>query len=428
MKKDRTKSALPTPVFASGGASLGQLVLPGLLIDARRALRELVMQSGLAVFSALLEQDRAALCGPRGRFQKDRQAYRHGHDVGQVVLGGRKVRLRKPRARSLDGRELDLPSWRQVTLEDPLQDRVLEQMLVGVSTRHYARSLEPLQEGIEETGTRRSSVSRHFVARTAAQVEVFLSQPLDTIDLPVIQLDGVGLGDHLMLVAIGIDSSGTKHVLGVTEGSSESEAVCTGLLRQLIDRGLPVERARLFVIDGGKGLRKAIRVVFGEWSLVQRCQVHKLRNILEHLPERQKAWVKAAVHRAWASDSVDRARRRLKDLAAQLRDGHPGAAGSIEEGLDETLTILALGIDGALHRTLRSTNPIENTQGTIRRVTRNVKRWRGGFMALRWVVTALGEAQKGFRRVKGYRDLPRLIAALEATIQGSSVDRQVKIA
>jgi transposase-like protein len=398
------------------------------LQDARQSLHELVLSKGLEVFAKMLEDDRTALCGPKHRPQGDRVAYRYGHDEGQQVLGGRKVRLRKPRVRSVTGRELELPTWREMNQEDPLNQRVIEQMLVGVSTRNYGRSLEPLPAAVPITGTSRSAVSRHFVASTRSQVEKFLSRRLDDLDLPVIMLDGTGMGEHVLVVALGIDAKGHKHVLGVTEGSTESEQVCRGLLRNLIERGLTVERARLFVIDGGKGLRKAIRETFGDWALIQRCQVHKLRNVVEQLPQGKRTWVRAAMNRAWLQPTAAGARSKLRELAAQLAEQHPSAARSILEGLDETLTVIGLGLGSTLAKTMRSTNPIENLQGTLKRVARNVKRWRGGSMALRWAVSGLLEAQKRFRRVKGYREMPQLIAALEATVRCEAVDTKAKIA
>ncbi len=382
------------------------------LVDARAALREVVLGTGLQVLTAMLEEDRETLCGPRHERSEERDSYRHGHEMAPVVLGGRKIEVRKPRARSFAGKELDLPSWRRMTEEDPLTERAMEQMLVGVSTRRYERSLEPPPPGTKSVGVSRSSVSRRFVARTSEQVESFLARRLEDLDLPVIMIDGTGLGDHLLLVAMGIDSEGEKHVLGVVEGSTESQGVCLSLLRDLIERGLMVERARLFVIDGGKGIRKAIRDVFTDWARVQRCQVHKLRNVLDHLPEGKRSWARTLLRDAWGSDSEEVARRRLHALARQLESKHPGAAASLREGLDETLTVLSLGLHGALARTLRSTNPIENLQGLLKRVTRNVKRWRGGAMARRWAATALMEAEKSFRKVRGFHEMPQLVAAL----------------
>ncbi len=429
MEKHRTKAPVADPIFPSlTPASSGQLLLPRAVLDTRLALRDFLLAAGLKELRKAFEEDRTLLCGPKGKFQTDRRAYRHGHDVGELVLGGRKVRVRKPRARSVDGCELELPHWRHFGQEDPLDERAQRQILLGVSTRGYADSLEPLPIELPEKCTRRSSVSRRFVARTARAVEAFLSRLLGDIDFPVLQIDGVVLDEHLVLTAQGIDATGRKQVLGVAEGSSESEEVGRSLLQNLIERGLVVERARLFVIDGGKGVRKAIRSIFGTWALIQRCQVHKMRNVLEHLPERQKAWVRAGIHRAWLAPTVGRAREQLRTLATQLRADHPGASASIEEGLDETLTVIALGVVGSLHQTLRSTNPIENMQGTIRRVTRNVKRWRDGSMVLRWVVTALMEAEKKFRRVKGYRDMPQLLAALDATVGVVALDKKVSVA
>lgn len=429
MKKHGTKRPAVDPSISSLTPALArQIPLPRVVLDARIALREFLLAAGMKALLDELEADRTLLCGPKGKFQDERQAYRHGHDIGQLVMGGRKVRVLKPRVRSVAGGEMELPNWRHFSQEDPLDERVQRQILMGISTRDYRDSLEELPVPLEETSISRSNVSRRFVARTARSVEAFLSRPLGEHDFPVVMLDGVEMGEHVLLTALGIDATGRKHVLGVVEGGSESEEVAKTLFRSLIERGLPVERARLFVIDGGKGIRKAIRSVFGEWALVQRCQVHKARNVLEHLPERQRVWVRASLRRAWSAPTVGRARDLLRTLAGQLHGDHPGAASSIEEGLDETLTLIQLGLVGALHQSLRSTNPIENLQGSIRRVTRNVKRWKGGSMALRWTVSAVLEAEKSFRRVKGHRDMPQFVAALEAVLGGKAVDREAQIA
>jgi transposase-like protein len=385
----------------------------------------LVITSGLAVFQALLEEDRVALCGRPHQPQEDRSAFRHGFDRGQVVLGGRKVQVRKPRVRSADGeRELVLPLWEHVAAEDPLNERVLEQMLLGVSTRKYARSLEPLPAATTSRSVSRSAVSRRFVARTTAQLDSFISRPLDHEDYPVLMVDATGFGDHLLVVVLGIDASGRKRVLGVEEGSTENATLCRRLLSNLVERGLHVERARLVVVDGGKGVRRAVKEVFGTWAVVQRCQVHKLRNVLEHLPENVQPWVRATMRQAYAQGDAETARRQLQRLASRLETDHPGAAASLREGLEETLTILTLGLTGALRRTLRSTNPIENLNGTLKRVARNVKRWRGGTMALRWAGTGLIEAERKFRRIRGHRDLPSLLAALDALVPAKRLDKK----
>jgi transposase-like protein len=387
------------------------LQLAGILVDARDDLRSLVMSSGIQVLQALLESDRETICGPRSRPQVDRPASRYGYDEGTVVLGGRKVRVKKPRVRGSGG-EIELPSWRRFSNEDPLGERVVEQMILGVSTRGYARSLEAPAEGQVSIATSRASVSRRFVARTTAQVEAFLGQSLAKRDIVVVMMDGTHVGDHVLVVAIGIDSEGEKHVLGVREGTTENAAVCSSLLSDLVGRGLDAGVKRLFVIDGGKGARKAIHDVFGSLALVQRCQVHKERNVLDHLPERDKSRVRAELRRAWKSDDQQTAVRRLHALARQLESAHPGAAASVREGLEETTTLIALRVAGALHRTLRSTNPIENMNGSFKYMARRVRRWSGGKMAERWMATALIEAEKKFRRVRGHKEMPALVRAL----------------
>ncbi len=399
-----------------------------MLMDAGYTLRRMVLNVGFEVLQQLLEEDREQLCGPPRKKQEQRQAYRYGHEQGQVVLGGRKVSVPRPRVRSVENQEIQLPTWQQVTSEDPLIERAVEQMVLGVSTRNYHRSLEPLPPQVESVGVSRSSVSRRFVAKTRAQVEKYLSRPLDELDLPVMMLDGTLFGEHLLVVAIGIDTEGHKHVLGLVEGSSESEAVGRALLRNLLDRGLVVERARLFVIDGSRGLRKAIRTVFANWALIQRCHFHKCRNVCQHLPKSKREWLKAALRKAWAAETADGAKRRIEGLAARFEEMHPGAAASLLEGLDETLTLHKLGLKGALYRTLRSTNLIENLQGSLKRIARRVTRWRGGFMAMRWAVSGLAEAETRFRRVKGFRDMYKLVSALEAEIAKRELDNVRKVA
>jgi transposase-like protein len=397
--------------------------LLGLLVDARSSLLELSVNTGLKVLGVMLEEDRNRLCGPKGRPDPDRRATRYGYDDGWVVLGGRRVAVQKPRVRSMTGEEVPLSVYQRFTEEDPLSGRALEQMILGVSTRHYRRSLEPLNETVTEKAVGKSSVSRRFIVRTQRQLEAFLFRSLEE-DFPILLLDGTGFGEHTLVVALGIDTTGKKHVLGVVEGSTENEAVCRRLLASLVDRGLPVERARLVVIDGGKGLRKAVRNVFGNWALVQRCQFHKIRNVVEHLPKGKRAWAKAALRKAYASETAAQAKRRLLELGRNL-EAHEGAAASIREGLEETLTLLTLGITGALVRTLSTTNPIENLQGTLKRVSRNVTRWRSGRMALRWAVTGLLEAQKTFRRLKGYRELAAFVRTLEERIGSQENHRTV---
>ncbi len=287
----------------------------------------------------------------------------------------------------------------------------------GISTRKYARSLDPLPEEIEDRSTSKSSVSRRYVAMTTKQMTSWLTTPLGDRHFPIIMIDGIHLGDHLVLIALGIDFEGKKQVLGLREGDTENGQVVRSLLRDLLDRGLEQECARLFVIDGAKALTSAIQKTFGPLAEIQRCQIHKRRNILGHLPDRLHESVQAILKEAWSLGDAKVAKRRLERLASSLEADHPGAAASIKEGLDHTLTLQRLGLGGLLYKKLRTTNAIENLNSGIVTYTRNVKRWQGGSMVVRWVSAAIVEAEKKFRRVKGWRDIEKLIRALEAKEQ-----------
>jgi transposase-like protein len=304
----------------------------------------------------------------------------------------------------MDGKELQLPSWTRFAAEDPLHERAVEQMLVGVSTRRYARSLEALPEDLPSRGTSRSAVSRRFVAATERQMTEWLGRDLSALELGVLMIDGVYIDEHVMLVALGIDADGHKHVLGVREGATENAAGCTALLADLRDRGLHVERPVLAVIDGAKALAKAVRNVFGERAIVQRCQAHKTRNVVDQLPDDVKPSVRQALRDAYAASDGDRAHTMLKNLVRRLREKHPGAASSLEEGLDETISVKRLRLPKKLERQLSTTNAIENLIGSVRRLSGRVKRWRGGKMILRWTVAAVSDAATRFRRITGAKE------------------------
>jgi len=391
------------------------LPLVDLLVDTRAELLELAINSGLRVLTTMLEEDRTALCGVRYAHQRHRDAARAGTVASEVVFGGRKVAIRRPRVRA-EGQEVPLPTFRTMAEEDPLNRRVVEQMLVGVATRQYARSLEPIPATVVSRGTSKSAVSRRFVAQTRSQLDAWRSTALDALDLMALLMDGVQIGEHCIVVALGIDHSGGKHALGLWEGSTENAAVCQSLLADLQSRGLRTDRSLLVVLDGSKALHKAVTQTFGTAALIHRCHVHKLRNILEHLPEGQRPWVRAIVARAYKAE-VATARRLLQDLARRLEDRHPSAAASVREGLEDTLTILTLGLSDRLRQSLATTNAIESLISRTRHVKRNVKRWRGGQMVLRWTAAAILEAVKGFRRLKGHKDMPKLVAALRARDQ-----------
>jgi putative transposase len=408
MKKSRIASPVPHTE-----SPLRHLPLVDLLVDTKTELLELALRSGLKVFTTMLEEDRTAICGPRYAHEPERPASRAGTTHSEVVLGGRKVALQRPRVRTAGG-EVALPTFEAMAATDPLDRCVVEQMLVGVATRQYARSLEPVGPEMTSRGTSKSAVSRRFVARTTAQLAAWQSAPLDSLDLVALLIDGVHLGDHCLIVALGIAADGQKHALGIWDGSTENATVCQGLLANLQSRGLRTDRSLLVILDGSKALRKAVRATFGDAALVQRCQVHKMRNILEYLNDRQRPWAQAILRRAYQSADVKIAQRLLVDLAKRLETEHPSAAESVREGLDETLTVLTLNLSARLRRSLATTNAAESLLSRTRHVKRNVKRWRSGQMMLRWVAAGVLEAVKGFRRVKGYADMPMLVAALRA--------------
>jgi transposase-like protein len=392
---------------------------------ARQSLFDAVILSGFGFVQEELEAERTALCGARYTHQEHRQAVRGGHVASSLVLGGRRVEIRRPRARGSDGRELSLPSWRAWSARDPLDERALEQMVVGVSTRRYARSLEPLPEEIAVRGISKSAVSERFVVGTQRRLAELMQRDLSGLKLVAVLIDGVYFAEHVVLAAVGIDVEGAKHPLGLREGATENAAACKALLEDLIERGLNPNRAILVVIDGAKALRRAVIDTFGERALIHRCHTHKKRNVLDALPERMRASVGTALSLAYARRDPKRAHRLLENLAHKLESAHPGAAASLREGLDETLTVMGMHLSQGLERVLSSTNLIENLFSQVREIARRVKRWQGGTMILRWTAAGVLEAERHFRKVAGYRALPRLAAALHA--HDVAVDRSRKV-
>ena len=403
-----------TPVVSAvsvEGSEFRRVPLVDVILDTKTALMELAVVSGLKVLQAMFEEDRTALCGPRYQHGLDRSARRAGTAASEVVLGGRKVAVRRPRVRTAAG-EVTLPTFATMADRDPLDRRVVEQMLVGVATRRYARSLEPVGVGVTSRGTSKSAVSRRFVARTRAQMEAWRHRALGDLDLVALLIDGVEVAGHCVVVALGIDTTGAKHALGLWDGSTENATVCRALLSDLQTRGLRTDRSLLVILDGSKALHKAVTQIFGTAAWIQRCQVHKTRNILEHLPERDRPWVRAPLRRAYRDADPEAARGILIALATRLDTPHPGAAASVREGLEETLTVVGMDLSDRLRESLATTNPIESAIGRVRHVKGRVKRWRSGTMILRWVTVGILEAERGFRRLKGAKELPQFVAAL----------------
>ena len=408
-------------------AARGQLWLhlPGMV---REALYDTVIGAGLACVDEVLETERVALCGERYEHLPDRQALRAGYVASSLVLGGRRVAVQRPRARSVAGRELGLPSWREWSARDPLEQRAVEQMVLGVSTRGYARSLEPLPEAVAVRSISKSAVSERFVYGTERKLAELMSRDLRQLRVVALLIDGVHFGEHVVLAAVGVDEHGDKQVLGLREGATENAAAVRALLADLVERGLDPNRALLIVIDGAKALHKAVVEVFGAHGLIQRCREHKKRNVTDALPERLRAAVRSAMNQAYATRDTKRARRLLEGLARRLEHQHPGAASSLREGLEETLTVMRLGLPENLERVLSSTNLIENLFSRVREIGHRVKRWQSGTMVLRWTATGVLEAERGLRKLVGYRAMPILVAALRACDTQCSRNPEVDVA
>jgi putative transposase len=385
---------------------------------AREGLLALAVGTGLGVLGELLAADVDRLVGPKGRHNPDRTAVRHGSQPGQVSLGGRRVRVDRPRVRSTDGtREVPVPTWEAFASTEVLGQLTVERMLARLSTRRYPAGLEPVGTAVERTAsaTSKSAVSRRFVAATEHALAELLTRNLAGLDVIALMIDGVHVASHCCVVALAITIDGTKVPLGLVEGATENATVVTDLLAGLRERGLDVTRPILVVIDGAKALRRAVEDVF-DHPVVQRCQLHKLRNVTDRLPDHVGSTVAKRMRRAYHHSDPLVAQAELEALARELDRSHPGAAGSLREGLAETLTIGRLGVPPTLARTLRSTNSIESMISICRDHAANVKRWRDGQMALRWVAAGMGEAAKQFRRVNGHLHLAGLRAALDATI------------
>lgn len=391
--------------------------------DMREGLLALAVGAGLQVMGALMDADVAALAGPRGRHDSERVAVRHGTGAGSVTLGGRRVGVQRPRVRAADGSaELAVPCYELFSSTEVLGKMAMERMLAGLSTRRYGVGLEPVGAQVEDgaTATSKSAVSRKFVRMTETALADLLAADLSGLDLVALMVDGVHFAESCCVVALGIDLDGTKHPLALVEGSTENATLVTELCVDLRERGLEVTKPVLVVLDGSKALRRAVLDVF-DHPVLARCQLHKLRNVRDHLPQRMRTTVERRMRAAYHAGSALEAEAQLSGLARELDKTHPSAANSLREGLAETLTVLALGVPPTLARTLRSTNAIESMISICRERSKNVKRWRDGTMALRWCAAGMVEAKGQFRRVNGHLHLPALRAALDRHVAEQNV-------
>ncbi len=413
----RTERAERTQVENGAGREPAQLVEPMLagMTTTRQHLLAWVHAQGLAALDELFREEALALAGPKGRHQAPRTHHHWGTTATELTFGGRRVQVRRPRVRGTTGGEATLPSVAAFRGRDPLTARMMQQLLAGVSTRAYESSLEARPSGRRTRGSSKSAVSRSVVRRTRQRLQEQLTRRLEGLEVVALFMDGVVVAQQTVIVVLGITRDGTKVPLGLRLGSTENAVVCTDALQDLLARGLTLTGRVLCVIDGGKGLRKGLGDVFGDAAMIQRCQLHKGRNLDALVPTARQAYVRAALRRAYQAASVAAARHQLTALATWLeRNGHPDAAASVREGLEETLTVLKLGLPPALRRFFATTNCIENLIGTLRHVTRNIKRWRDGDMRRRWLGLGLLRAAERFRRIKRHGELGTLVTALGA--------------
>lgn len=392
-----------------------QLALVDIAEAAREGLLALSITAGMAVLAELMEQDRTELCGPKDAKNPDREFVRNGTAASSVVLGGRRIPIRRPRVAATDGSpEPGLASFAAATDEDLMGGVATERILAGISTRKYRRANEPMGQAVADTsfGESKSAVSRRFVRGTQKALDALIHRNLSEVEAAVLMVDGVEFAGETCVVAMIITTDGTKVPVGLRHGDTENATVVTALLADLVERGLDYTGGLLVIIDGAKALAAAVRAVFGDFALIGRCQLHKARNVEGHLPKEQRARIRRRLTEAFNHPDPDQGLINARRLAAELDRTFPDAAGSVREGLEEMFTVRRLGITGALAKSLISTNPIESMISIARTTTGNVKRWRDGQMRRRWCAAGMLEAEKSFRRVRGYRQMPALVKQL----------------
>jgi transposase-like protein len=400
---------------------LGREDLVAMMQDA---LASFATELGLRLAVQLLEDEVTRRCGPRYERRPDRDQTRYGHQPGFVTMAGQKLPVRRPRVRSTAGQgEVELETYGLLQSETAMPEAALKRMVRGVSCRDYEGVVDLACEGF---GVKKSSISRAFVRASASEVEQVAQRRFEGLRLAAILIDGVEYAGECMVVALGIAEDGTKHVLGLRQGGTENAQVCSSLLEELRERGLDTGQPVLLVLDGAKALHSAVKRVWGKNAVIQRCQIHKRRNVQAHLPEKHHAELSRQLSMAYHETDYERALKALQTAVAWLQRLSPSAAASLREGLEETLTVVRLGVPELLRKSLATTNVIESALSVTRYVTGRVKRWRDGDMRQRWCAAGLLRAESKFRRVRGHRHLPQLIASLKQVVQGKPIDAERK--
>ena len=387
--------------------------------DVAAAMREGLLAfsaaAGLVVMRQMLDAELASVVGAKHAKLPGRVGNWHGTTTGQVVLGGRTVSVERPRGRYVEGGEVELGTWAAFASEDLLRQVVVERMLAGVATRRHVDVSEPVGP-LKERGISKSAVSRRFVAATTAALKELMARDLTSLDVAVLMIDGLNVADQMIVVAMVITTDGTKIPVGLILGDTENAVIVTDLLADLVARGLRTDQGILVVIDGAKALRTGILKVFGDQAVIQRCTLHKRRNVTGYLPVDERDTVDKRLALAFAQPDPAKGLKACRDLAAQLDKTHPDAAASLREGLEEMFTVARLGVPARLRRTVTNTNCVESMISIIKNPAGRVKNWGDGTMKKRWIAAGMLEAERSFRRVKGHADMGALVAAVHTEV------------
>jgi len=386
------------------------LPIAEIMLGMPQAIEQMSREVGLTLMTAAMQAEGLKIAGPKGAKNPGRTAHWWGSDLGSVCYDGQKMLIEHPRLRGKDSKEIPLKTYKAFQRPEGMRALVSRRMVLGLSSRNYEEAVEGFLKGY---GIKKSSVSRHFIKATAQQMREFLERDLSALELCAIFIDGIQFKGHLLVVALGLDLTGRKHILGLREGATENTEVCVGLVEDMARRGLVADRDYLFVLDGAKALRSAVTRMYGSDVAVQRCQQHKRRNVRDHLPVEHQEAIDARIRAAYTMKTYDQAKQSLELTVRYLERLNPSAAASLKEGFEETLTVHKLGIADLLRKTLCTTNPIESCFSVTRTVTGRVKRWRGGEMVQRWAVAALLRTERKFRRIKGFKEIPKLLVALK---------------
>jgi putative transposase len=399
--------------MAADGNPAVQMVLPMAEVVGwlRKGVGELIRQAGLQVMDLVMQEEVREVVGERSQRQAERTASRWGSERGYCVVMGQKVPIRRPRVRTVDEQEVRLGSYEMFHRGEPLTETVWEKLMLGLSTRKYDQAVRQFTEAY---GLEKSAVSEHFIEASRVKLKDLMERRLDKMRLCALMVDATPFAGQQMVAALGIGEDGRKTILGIRQGATENATVVGELLGDLVERGLDFTAPRLYVLDGAKALTAAVKKHAGDTATIQRCQVHKRRNVLDHLTEEQKPAVAKRLNAAYALEDYGAAKQALNLLHRDLMDLNPSAARSLAEGMEETLTVHRLHLPIQLRKTMASTNVIESAFSTVEQVCKNVKRWHGGDQRERWVGSGLLVAEKQFRRVQGYKQIPNLIKELES--------------